>query len=180
MERENKLDREINITKLGQNQERYFSLNKSQDWVRELLIELNEKADEKSPEDYLNQTSLNIGLDIKKIFDAREGEKLLVSGNLVAKYMTQCIRTLEPMEDELDLDIKACFIDSSNQDNDMYVDQTETFQENEMYDLYFYDNKKVKLSEMIHEQVFLNYNEYPVKDPDAELVWAKPAPEGKQ
>ena len=84
------------------------------------------------------------------------------------------------MRDSVEIEIKSCFLDSVLQDNDMYVDQTETFQENEMFDLYFYENKLVKLSEMIHEQVFLNFNEYPVKDAETELVWTKPAPEGKQ
>lgn len=179
MERENKLNAKLNITKFPNNQEKYYSLDKSQDWVESLLRELNERADEKSPEEYLNETSISVELNIKKKFDSREGEKLLVTGNVSAQYVTQCIRTLEQMNDSVEVDIKACFLEAANQDSDMYKDQTETFQENDMYELYFFDNKTIPLAEMIHEQVFLEYNEYPVKNPDAELPGVKPSPEGK-
>lgn len=180
MEREKTLRSELNITKFAQNQEKFYSLDSSQDWVRELLLELNENADDETPEDYLKQTDIQLALDISKKFDAREGEKLLVRGRVTADYITRCVRSLEIMKDSVDIEIRSCFLDSSLQDNDMYVDQTETFQENEMYDLYFYDNKQVKLAEMVHEQIFLNYNQYPVADPEAELSWVKPTPEKKQ
>lgn len=180
MEKENQLNANLNITKFPNNQEKYYELDKSQDWVQKLLMELNENADEKSPEEYLDETEISVELTIKKKFDPREGEKLLVTGHVSAKYVTKCIRTLEQMDDSVDVDIKACFLDAVNEDNDMYVDQTETFQENDMYELYFFENKMVKLSEMIHEQVFLEYNQYPVKNPDTELVWAKPSSEQKQ
>ena len=143
-------------------------------------MELNEKADDKSPEEYLKETSLDINLSLKKRFNPREGEMLLVSGTLTTEYATQCIRTLAPMKDSLDIEVNACFLDSSNQDKDMYKDQTETFQENQMFDLYFYEKKLIDLAAMLKEQIFLSYNQYPVLDAETELIWAKQESEKKQ
>ena len=49
-----------------------------------------------------------------------------------------------------------------------------------MYDLYFYVKNKANLKEVIHEQVFLNLNQYPIKDAESELVWAKDESNTKQ
>ena len=43
---QNRLDAVVNITKIPLDQEKYFILNKDQDWVQTILCELNEKADE--------------------------------------------------------------------------------------------------------------------------------------
>jgi len=180
MNKENKLEAEIIIPKFPRNATQFYHLDKSQDWVRELLIELNEKADEKPVEEYLNETSLTIDLEILKKFTPATGEFLLVKGSIKATYATQCVRTLENMEDSLTTGIQACFIDELKSDDEIYADQSETFQENEMYDLYFYVKNKASIKEMIHEQIFLNINQYPVKDAERELVWGKEQSTSKQ
>ena len=180
MKRENKCEGLLNITKMGRNQEKYYQLDKEQDWIESLLRELNENADEKSPQEYLEITHLNITLDLKKRFNPREGEMLLITGLVDTEYMTQCIRTLEPMREFLKIEIAACFLDTSNQEKEMYLDQTETFQENQMFDLYFYENKVADLKTMIKEQIFLNYNQYPVKNDEVELTWATQVSDKKQ
>ncbi len=180
MKRENKCEALLNMTKMGQNQEKFYQLNQTQDWVESLLRELNENVDEKTPDEYLEVTHLNITLDLKKRFNPRDGEMLLITGLIETEYMAQCIRTLEPMREFLEVEIEACFLDSANQEKDMYLDQTETFQENQMHDLYFYDKKTVDLKNMIKEQIFLNYNQYPVKNDEVELTWAKQDTDKKQ
>ena len=177
---ENRLSSTVSITKYAQGQEKYYKLDKTQDWLEKLLKELNEKADEKTPEEYLSETSLDVELTLKKIFNSQEGEILLCKAQLDAHYVTQCIRTLEPMHKEFSLEIKACFLDGVLQAEDAYEDQLETFQDGDTFDLYFHDNKIADLAKMTHEQVFLNLDQYPVKDPDTELVWAKESGETKQ
>lgn len=180
MQNENKLDAQVNIPKFPINTTKYYVLDKNQDWVKDLLLELNEKADDKSADEYLNETSIEIKLELLKKFKPDSGEFLLLKGSVIAHYVTQCVRTLAPMNDSVDINLQACFIDSARESEDVYQDQTETFQENEMYDLYFYKKNQADIKEMIHEQIFLNINQYPIKDHDSELVWAKESSDKKQ
>lgn len=180
MQNENKLEALVNIPKFPMNTSKFYSLDTTQDWVKELLMELNEKADDQSPEENLQNTSINVELELLKKFKPDSGEFLLLKGRVKAHYVTQCVRTLVQMDDSVELELKACFIDSAKENEDIYQDQTETFQENEMYDLYFYQKNQADIKEMIHEQIFLNINQYPIKDHEAELVWAKETSDKKQ
>lgn len=180
MNKENKLDAQINIPKFARNVTKYYSLSVDQDWVRDYLIELNEKADDKSPEEYLKETSIQIELEILKKFTPATGEYLLIKGSVETTYATQCVRTLTNMHDSLSTEFKVCFIDDLKSGDDQYADQTETFQENEMYDLYFFVKNKADIKEVIHEQIFLNINQYPIHDAEAELVWANGSSDNKQ
>jgi uncharacterized metal-binding protein YceD (DUF177 family) len=150
-----------------------YSLDKTQDWVKELLVELNERADDQTPDEYLLETSLNIELELVKKFKPDEGEFLLVKGTMHAQYVTQCIRSLESMSAEFDMEFKVCFLHSKNEEHDAYKDQLETFQLGDMYELYFYKKGDADLKSAIHETIYLNLNQYPVKDPDSELPWQK-------
>ena len=41
--------------------------------------------------------------------------------------------------------------------------------DNDVYEIYFYQKRLVDFKEMIHEQIFLHYNQYPVLDADSKL-----------
>ena len=84
------------------------------------------------------------------------------------------------MEDSLKLEIKSCFLDELYEEDEAYSDQDEIFQDDNMYDLYFYHKKFANLAEMIHEQIYLHYNQYPVADENASLDWANEASTTKQ
>jgi hypothetical protein len=38
-----------------------------------------------------------------------------------------------------------------------------------VYEIYFYNKRTVEFQEMLHEQIFLNYDQYPVLDADSKL-----------
>jgi uncharacterized metal-binding protein YceD (DUF177 family) len=163
----------LKVNKINIDESKSYQLDKTQDWVKDLLVELNEKADEQTPEEYLLETSLNIDIDMIKKFKPEEGEFLLVTGSVRAQYVTQCIRSLESMSDEFDIEFKVCYLHSKNKEHDAYKDQLETFQLGDMYELYFYEKGDADLKAVIHETIYLNLNQYPVKDPDGELPWQK-------
>ncbi len=167
---ENQLDSKLNVKKFPTNSPKYYSLDNSQDWVRALQLELSEKVlDDKSPEDILSQTELRIELEIEKKYKPHYGEYILTKGSVKTKYLTLCVRTLVEMYDELDLEFKACFLPNHLESEEQFQDQTEIFENEDMYELYFYNKGIADLKEMIHEQIYLNINEYPISDEDTPL-----------
>lgn len=166
---DNKIAAQINLIKLPTNTRYEFDFDKDTDWVKDILVELNENASEKSPEAYLEETYLTISGEVEKKDKPEMGEFLLVEGTVCSEYATECIRTLKPMKVELEFPFKICFVDESMAGTELFEDADETWVDGDVYELYFYNKRTVNFQEMIHEQVFLNYNQYPVLDADSKL-----------
>lgn len=177
---ENRIEATLNINKFPTNQTKYFKLDNTQDWMEKLLLELSEKAEDRTPEEILAQGNIQCDLEVTKKQKNHMGNMLIVKGTFKARYVTLCIRTLAEMMDEVSVDIKACFLSDHLESEDEFKDQTEIFEDNEMMELYFYAKGQVPLAEMIHEQVYLNVNQYPVADQDSPLVWGNESSDTKQ
>jgi uncharacterized metal-binding protein YceD (DUF177 family) len=174
---ENKVGATINLIKLAANTAFDFEIDQNTDWVLEILKEMNENATEKTPEAYLKETNLVIFGDIEKKNKQDMNEILLVKGHIEADYVTECVRTLKPMKIQLNVPFKICFVDESLATTELFKDIDETWVDNDTYEIYFYTKRTVDFQEMIHEQIFLNYNQYPVLDADAKLLgvdWRSP------
>lgn len=170
MKTENKhIAPKINLIKLPSNQEFEFELDADTDWVKEFLLEMNENATEKSPEAYLDETSIFISGSIEKKNKTDMGEFLIVKGTIEADYVTECVRTLKPMTVQLDVPFKVVFVDESLATSELFAEIDETYVENDVYEIYFYNKRTVEFQEMLHEQIFLNYDQYPVLDADSKL-----------
>lgn len=154
----------INISKLPLNTTQEFDVNKDVDWVKALLVELNENATTKDSNDYLQNSFLNINLKVTKKFKGSLGEYVLVEGHVETEYFTECIRTLEEMTEELDFEFKAAFIDDLHKSEPEYEEETEIYLDNDLHELYFYNNRTCDLKEMVHELIYLYINQYPIKD----------------
>jgi uncharacterized metal-binding protein YceD (DUF177 family) len=175
---ENKVGAQINLIKIPVNTAFEFEIDQDTDWVKEILIELNENATERKPEAYLKETKLVVFGEIEKKNKPDMSEFLLVNGHIEADYVTECVRTLKPMKIELNVPFKICFVDESLATSELFKDIDETWVENDTYEIYFYTNRTIDFKEMIHEQIFLNYNQYPVLDADAKLLgmdWRNPS-----
>lgn len=169
MNKQDKVGAKINLIKLPPNNPILFELDTETDWVKEFLLEMNEHATEKSPEAYLSETSLYISGEIVKKNKTDLGEFLLVKGTIEADYATECVRTLKPMTVQLDVSFKVVFIDEELATSELFEDLDETYVENDVYEIYFYSKRTVDLQEMLHEQIFLHYNQYPVLDADSKI-----------
>lgn len=170
----------LNVTRFPLNAKQNYELNEEVPWVKSILLELNENAESKLPEEYLESSFIHLNIDIEKKFKASYGEYILLSGSLTTEYYTQCVRTLTEMKDDLEIEFKACFIDNTHEENEELQDQVDIFMDGEVYELYFYVNRLADIRLLIHEQIYLNYNQYPVSDYDAELSWTKTPSETKQ
>ncbi len=174
---ENKVSAQINLIKLPANTVFEFELDHETDWLKEMLLEMNEHATDKKPDVYLKETYLNVYGEIEKKNKVEMGEFLLARGTIEAEYATECVRTLKPMKVELSVPFKVCFVDESMANSEMFAEIDETWVENDTYEIYFYTKRTVNFQEMIHEQIYLNYNQYPVLDADAKLLgvdWRNP------
>lgn len=169
MNKHDKVGAKINLIKLPANNPVEFELDQETDWVREILMEMNENATEKSPEANLEDTSIFISGEIEKKNKPDMGEFLIAKGTIQADYVTECVRTLKPMTVQLDVPFKICFIDESLATSELFAEIDETYVENDVYELYFYQKRTVDFQEMIHEQIFLNYDQYPVLDAESKL-----------
>ncbi len=98
------------------------------------------------------------------------GEFLLINGNIEADYVTECVRTLKPMKVELSVPFKICFVDEALSTTELFAEIDETYVENDVYEIYFYDKRTVNFQETMHEQVFLNKDPYPVLDAESKLL----------
>ena len=177
MQKNDKIAAQINLIKLAPNTVYEFEMDQSTDWIKDILIEMNENATEKKPEAYLAETNLVIFGDIEKKNKPDMSEFLLVKGHIEADYVTGCVRTLKPMKVQLNVPFKICFVDETLATSELFADIDETWVENDTYEIYFYTKRTIDFQEMIHEQIFLNYNQYPVLDADAKLLgvdWRSP------
>lgn len=164
-----KIDKLINIARLAPEQEHEITLDKSQDWVCELLEELNEKVNSHSVEHYIANSSLNAKMSYKRVSSPTFGDTLCVWGSIETTFFTECVRTLQEMNDSLSCDFKICFIENHFAEDPDFEDQTEVFINNDIHDMHFYELKKADLKEMMHEVIYLNINQYPVADYDTPL-----------
>lgn len=167
---DNKIAAQINLLKLPANNKFEFDLDQSVDWIKDLLDELNENAvNDPAAFGLLKQSRLQIAGEVEKKNKTDLGEFLLARGSINATYATECVRTLKPMKVELTVPFKVCFLDESLEKTEMFEETDETWVENDVYDIYYYGKRTVNFQEMLHEQIFLNYNQYPVLDADCQL-----------
>lgn len=169
MQNSEKIGAQISLLKLAANQTMDFEFDQDTDWMKEMLVELNENATDKSPEEWLKETTLVAFGEITKKDKPDMGEYLLVKGTIEATYATECVRTLKPMKKDLDVPFKVCFIDQAMAETELLKDLDETWVDNEVYEIYFYDKRTIEFKEMIHEQIFLHVDQYPILDAGSKL-----------
>lgn len=169
MQKHERVSAQISLLKLPTNNSYEFTLDESTDWIGEFQRELNENASEKTPEEYKKETSLKFSGEITKKNKPELGEYVALKGHISGQYVTECVRTLKPMKMDLNFDLKICFIDESLAKTELYEDVDETYVDNDVYQVYFYQKRTIDLRETLHEQIFLNVEPYPILDADSKL-----------
>lgn len=131
-------------------------------WMRDLLLELNEHSAYEKVEDSLEHSALSIQLQLKRLQKPGWDQYLLIKTDYQVTYHTQCVKTLQPMTETLEESFLACVINHKLKNLEEFKDQTEIFTQGDIYQLYFLEpNGQVNISEIIHEQIYLNLNPFP-------------------
>lgn len=164
-----KNQQEVLLNSIGNDQYIEISIDHHVEWMRNILSELHEEItdDLREEPELLKQASLKFEGDLQKRSDSYWRDHALLVGELKACYWTQCIKSGELMLEEQDLDIQAVFINESLQKTKNLEEADTLMIENYEYDLYFYKSSMIDISEVLHEQLFLNKNPYPVKKAQA-------------
>jgi uncharacterized metal-binding protein YceD (DUF177 family) len=168
---------QISVSKTPLNNWNEYHLTESIDWVAELLAEMSEHASSFTSKMLAPKAYLHIDLKINKKFKSTTGEMLLIQGSLDALYPTECVKSLKPLLEPLQFEFKGCFLNKSLETDEQYAEVDEVFEENDIYQVYFYQKNMADLKEMIHEQIYLNYNSYPMSDAEKQLLSSSPSDE---
>lgn len=174
------LERKVTISKLPNNSWVKHQLDKSTEWLAELLKEMNENATIAPVHILLSQTSIDVTIELMRKFKGEVGEYVLARGTIEATYATECVRTLRPMQEKLSAEFKTCFVPESVLKSEEYAETSEIWLDGETWELYGYDKNQIDLAEMVHEQAYLNYNYYPRIDADAPLNLGTPGDKPRQ
>jgi len=137
-----------------------ISLNQNIEWFKRILDELNEAAGKEEAQ-MLEEAHLSFAGEIKKSKNVKFGEYVLVTGQIVSKFVTQCIKTGQMMFDQIDCEVEAaCLLKSRQQDLGLEEGDS-VFLEDRELELFFFEKNQVDLEPVLHEFVFLNKNPYP-------------------
>lgn len=167
------LPAELGLLKLPLNVEIDFEMTEeTEEWVKNILLEMNENATDKTPAENLEETYLHISGQMTKKFTSENGEYLLMSVRIQTEYNTECVRTLKPMSESMDLEFNVCFINETLATSELFAEIDETYLDGAVYEIYFYNKKTANIQEMVHEQIYLNYNQYPILDAESDIPGA--------
>jgi hypothetical protein len=140
-----------------------WKLNAETPWVKDLLDELSENAPMETS--FVGETpNLQLEIKLQKENHAQWGTILTMHCTVDATFITACVKTLAPMQDHLDVEFSAIFIDASLENDSYFEEQSETYINGKVWELYFYENNTAQIKEVIHEHIFLNLNYYPQID----------------
>ncbi len=139
-----------------------YDLGESCDWVKALFDELEEQTDRDEP-DY-KKGMISCHLTLKRKSGKPFGDHLLVKGNIKAAYMTPCVRCLTLTKQNVDADFQACFIPHHLEKEPEFEELDDIFTENEEYGLYFHTKGNADIAEMVHENLFMNIDHFPLHD----------------
>jgi len=147
-------------------QDGIFKIDKSSEWAKELLLELSETSS-LAREEIIEKSSINIQLKFTKEELVEIGSVIVMQCEILTTYITACVKTFKDMPNQIELEFKACFINEHFENEEAYKEETEIFVKNELYELYFLKKSHIPLFDVIHEQVYLNFDFYPqVKNND--------------
>jgi uncharacterized metal-binding protein YceD (DUF177 family) len=169
MNKQDKISSKINLIKIPSNIPFEFELDDSTDWLEKCLREMNENATEATPDEYLEETFLRLNGVIEKKNKIDLGEYLIAKGTITSEYSTECVRTLKPMTVELNVPFKIIFLDEALAETELYENVDETYVDGDVFEIYFYSKRVVDFEEMIHEQIFLHYDQYPILDAESNI-----------
>ncbi len=156
------LSANVNTRKMRANSWLDYTLDKNCEWVKELILELNENDTDLSDEEKLATSQMQVNLKLKKANKDSIGDYVLCEVDLETEFNTLCVKTGTGMKDGLKLSAKICFLPEHLSTQEGFMDQTEYFTDGAIYELYFLNkNSEAPLKDAIHEQLFLNVDLYP-------------------
>jgi len=139
-----------------------YELGTDLEWVKSLLDELEENTDKE--DSTYERSEFSCSLKIKRKSGKPFGDHILIWGHFSSKYQAPCVRCLTPTPQEVDADFQVSFIPKVLETEPEFEELDDIFTENEEFDLYFHDKGNVDVFEMLHENLFMNIDHFPLHD----------------
>lgn len=156
------IDAVIKLGKFTFDETTDYELDETCEWVGALYDELEEGTD-RNEADYQGGF-IACDLTLKRKSGKPFGDHLLVKGNIRSKYMAPCVRCLKLTEQEVDADFQTCFVPQHLEKEPEFEELDDIFTENEEYGLYFHNKGDADIAEMVHENLFMNIEHFPLHD----------------
>lgn len=142
-----------------------LNLDASQDFMQELLSEIDNEVEDKERGD---ESQISFSGDIVKI-EGKFEEFFQIMGKLKITYYTYDISTNEVMTELFDHEVNCLVLTQEVGTKLHLIDEIDIQHKGKTFDLYFMDDEDIFDFKMIlHENIYLNKNPYPKKDPVAE------------
>lgn len=139
-----------------------YELNEDCGWVKALFEELEEQTDR--DEEGYKRGSITCELTLKRKSGQPFGDHLLVKGRIASDYVTPCVRCLTPTSQEVDATFKAAFVPHHLEKEPEFEELDDIFTENQEFALYFHTKGNADIAEMVHENLFMNIEHFPLHD----------------
>jgi hypothetical protein len=145
-----------------------FNLDKKNNWVKEILLELIGSEPEGGIQNALDHSSLNLNFTLQKLHNTRHDSHFVLNGSLNLHFQTECIKTLRPMFEEIKLKLDLCFLSEAFAQKTGMIDETEIFINEKLMELFFYKDDNLDLKATVVELIEVNRNPYPTLISDEE------------
>ena len=145
-------------------EDREFNLEKSCQWVSDLLSELEEDLDddEKSHEN----REMTVNLKIKRKEIPNFGEGLVIKGDFKGNFHLPCIKCLAPAAESAKGSFAAVYISDQYEKSEEFEETLSVWADNSELEVYFHERGKCNVKKIIHENIYLNINPYPLHKKD--------------
>lgn len=163
----------IKVSSYLYNKEESYSLNTDNPWINDVLVELeNEQIFDKEKPHLAGH--INLDFTLKKINGGIElKDYFIVRGTLSALYNCSCIRCLELVHRNIDLELSCCFLSSDLEESEFIDENGSILIENEEMEVFFYNKGFLDLKEFIREAIFTAIDPLPLHDENCKGLCAE-------
>jgi hypothetical protein len=142
-----------------------LDLDASQDFMQELLSELDIEVKDSDRGD---ESHISFIGEIAKV-EGKFEEFFQIIGKLIITYYTHDIGTNEVMTELFDHEVNCLVLTEEVGKKLHLIDEIDIQHKGKTFDLYFMDEEDIfDFKTILHENIYLNKNPYPKKDPVAE------------
>ena len=141
-------------------EEREYKLDKSCQWVEDLLEEIEENLDEDEKSHKVRTLTVDLRIKRKKI--PLFGEGLIVRGSFGGEFLLPCIKCLTPTPESVKGDFEAVFISDQHEKSEDFEENLNVWADGSTLEVYFHDRGKCNVKKILHEFIYMNINNYPL------------------
>lgn len=159
-----RIKNKISVERLAKDRVETFQFDQNENFVAELLNELNEglSISELEVKGSFETDFIHYQGTIEKKYNSKYGEYIVIKAHLEAAYICLCVNSGAVMMDTIKADNYAGVIDPKFEELFEHDEDTLFYIDGQELELYYFDkNGEFLLADLLREMIFLNKNPYP-------------------